>query len=602
MLPLHVANQIAAGEVVERPASVVKELVENAVDSGAERIEVTVTAGGRKLVSVADDGCGMVRDDAILAIERQATSKIRQAEDIEHISTLGFRGEALPSIASVSRFLLRTRTSASDVGTEVEVVGGTLRDVRDCGCPVGTTVEVRDLFFNLPARRKFLRTYQTEQAHIRAQFIVQALANPALAFNLRSDGDYLHRLPACEVFEDRLRDIYGNERIGQLRKVEGGSRNILVTGYVALPSWTRKDRSEQFIFVNKRPTSAPLLYHALREAYPAIEGDRKPALFLFVDLPPALVDVNVHPTKREVRFRRPAEVRDAVRLAVEQALESGVAGRIAPAITAAADLQPESQTLTGDQIQPSESRFQAEDTAPVPAAPRLNPVQNLPFAQSELSRRKRPLSPEDSPGTQATIAAPENAPWAWCRDLGPLGEQYILLETDEGLVVLDPRAAHARVLYERLLREDAAHPSLSQQLLLPQSVELPPADAQRVRSYMRVFQSMGFGISEQDADAFLIDALPDILADSSCRTLLIDIASAIEQAGPRKGRERWREETIAGAAAFSASRALIQLDAAARTDLIAGLLTCRMPYTCPRGKPTMVFTSYQELARRFGTN
>lgn len=597
MLPLHVANQIAAGEVVERPASVVKELVENAVDAGAARIDVTVTAGGRKLVSVADDGCGMVRDDAILAIERQATSKIRSVEDIEHIRTLGFRGEALASIAAVSRFLLRTRPAEAEAGTEVEVVGGTLRDVRDCGCPAGTTIEVRDLFYNLPARRKFLRTYQTEQAHIRALFVVQALARPDLAMSLRSDGQDLYRLPPCPAFEDRLRDLYGAERMRELRPVQGGGAEVRVSGYVALPSWTRADRAEQFLFVNRRPTAAPLLYHALREAYPPLEGDRKPVVFLFVDLPPEWVDVNVHPTKREVRFRRPAEVRDAVCNAVAQTL-----GRSAPTTAPHPPSAPPSAPPPAPAGPHPAPGGAAPAAAPPAAAPRRNPEQPLPFARPAAGVAAAPRAPAIPPpaADPAVFAAPAGAPWTWCRDLGCLGDQYVLLETDDGFVVLDPRAAHARVLYERLLRRDRAQPALSQRLLLPQAADLPPADAQRVRTHLGVFQAMGFGIAALDADAFLVDALPDVLGEVPCRPLLIDIARALEEAGPRKGREHWREEAIARAAALSAVKNAARLDAASRARLLEDLARCRMPYTCPRGRPTMVFTSYRELSRRFG--
>ncbi len=594
MLPLHVANQIAAGEVVERPASVVKELVENAIDAGATRIDATVTAGGRRLISVADDGCGMVRDDALLAIERQATSKIRTVEDIEHIRTLGFRGEALASIAAVSRFLLRTRPAEAEAGTEVEVLGGTLRDVRDCGCPVGTTVEVRDLFFNLPARRKFLRTYQTEQAQIRALFLVQALAHPDLAMSLRSDGQDLHRLPPCPAFEDRLRDLYGAERMRELRPVQGGGGEVRVSGYVALPSWTRADRAEQFLFVNRRPTAAPLLYHALREAYPPLEGDRKPVVFLFVDLPPEWVDVNVHPTKREVRFRRPADVRDAVCRAVAQAL-----GRSsAIPIPSSAPLPLDGAAAPAPA--PAEHASAAATPPPPAALPRRNPEQPLPFARPATPSAQAAPPHAPAPAEQALFAAPEGAPWAWCRDLGCLGDRYVLLETDEGFVVLDPRAAHARVLYENLLRRDRAQPALSQRLLLPQAVELPPADAQRVRTHLGVFHAMGFGIAALDADAFLVDALPDVLGEVSCRLLLIDVALALEEAGPRRGRQHWREEAIARAAALSAVQGAASLDAASRARLLEDLVRCRMPYTCPRGRPTMVFTSYRELSRRFG--
>ena len=297
LLPVQVANKIAAGEVVERPASAVKELVENALDAGAAHIEVMVTAGGRKLIEVRDDGMGMNRDDALLSIERQATSKLRDVDDIERIATLGFRGEALPSIASVSRFSLATCRRGETVGTELTVIGGRLQDVKDAGVPPGTTVAVRDLFFNVPARRKFLRAYETEQAHIRTVFILHALAHPETGLLLKVDGREAYRLPANSSLEDRVRDLFGAEFVASLRPVDRTLAGVRVHGFAGLPTLTRTDRTEQYIFVNRRPASASVVPHALREAYPPLETERKPVVLLFIDLDPELVDVNVHPTK-----------------------------------------------------------------------------------------------------------------------------------------------------------------------------------------------------------------------------------------------------------------------------------------------------------------
>ena len=632
-----VANQIAAGEVVERPASVVKELVENAIDAHATRIEVIVTAGGRKLVSVADDGVGMVRDDALMCLERQATSKIRTSEDIAAITTMGFRGEAIPSIASVSRFRLRTRPRALDAGTEVEVVGGQLVDVRDCGCPAGTLVEVRDLFFNLPARRKFLRTYQTEQALVRTMFNTLALANPGIAFSLKSDGMLLHELPPCDSFEDRLRDLYGPELFERLRPVDASLAGVRVWGFAGLPDCTRADRSEQFFFVNHRPATAPAIHAAVREAYPPLDAGRRPVFFLFLDLDPASVDVNVHPAKREVRFRQPAAVREAVILALRRALvapgapeptggpgdftpqwdasPAGGPGNPAPpwgATSPAGELggqrppsfapvaplveRPLPFPLPDDPLAP---------TVPLPQRPAFPLPSGATPPQTE-SGNPAPLpstpQPPTSQGAPAPIyEAPAGAPWKWCRPLGMLGDGYALLETDDGLVVLEPRAAHMRVLYENLLDAAAAEaPPPSQRLLLPESVELPPLDAARVRARLAVFRAMGFGIEPLDGDAFLVDALPPLLSGVPCRTLLADIASGMEEVGAKKGRERPVEEAGARAAAKAAVPTRARLDPAELRHLVQALARCRMPYTSPFGKPTVVLFSYRELSRKFG--
>ena len=334
VLPIAVANKIAAGEVVERPASVVKELVENALDAGAKSIKVVISQGGRKLASVLDDGCGMSRDDAVLSLERQATSKILDVEDIEMIDTLGFRGEAIPSIASVSRFSITTRRRDSDEGTFLQVNAGTLAEVRAAGCPPGTLVEVRDLFCNVPARRKFLRSYATEEGHVRSVVAVHALAHPAVGFTLVSDDREVFRLAPAAAPADRVRDLFGEEFFERMLQIPeigrgGGAADagVSVSGFLEMPNLSTPTRREQFVFVNGRPATSPSIAYALKEAYPRRPGDVRPAAILFIELPPNQVDVNVHPTKREVRFRDNVAVRKAICDAIERTLSAGRAGR-----------------------------------------------------------------------------------------------------------------------------------------------------------------------------------------------------------------------------------------------------------------------------------
>ena len=350
VLPLHVANKIATGEVVERPASVVKELVENAIDAGAKKIAISITQGGRKLVSVQDDGCGMTKDDAVLSLERQATSKILDVEDIEQIDTLGFRGEAIPSIASVSRFSITTRRADSDEGTFLQVNAGILAEVRSAGCPVGTLVEVRDLFCNVPARRKFLRAYVTEENHVKTIFTVHALAHPRIGFSLTIDGRELYRLAPTENLTDRVRDLFGADFLDSMRTIPGRGKDsaapishatpagdaeslplrqspVAVSGLIEIPNLSTPTRRDQYVFINGRPATAPSIAYAIREAYPRHQGDTKPAAILFLDLPPTQVDVNVHPTKREVRFRDNVAVKQAIIEAISRALAPGVPSR-----------------------------------------------------------------------------------------------------------------------------------------------------------------------------------------------------------------------------------------------------------------------------------
>jgi DNA mismatch repair protein MutL len=610
ILSVTVANKIAAGEVVERPASAVKELMENAIDAGATRIDVTVTAGGRKLVEVRDNGCGMNRDDALLCIERQATSKIRDVDDIERIDTLGFRGEAVPSIASVSRFTLKTRCAGDDAGTELCIVGGSLVDVRDAGVPVGTTVEVRDLFFNVPARRKFLRAFQTEQAHIRSVFTLHALAHPEIGMSLTADGRELNRLPAGASLEERIRDLFGPDFCEGLRNVDRCSGDIRVRGFAGLPTITRNDRSEQYVFVNRRPATAPVIAYALREAYPPLDGERKPIVLLFIDLPPGGVDVNVHPTKREVRFHKPADVREAIIAAIGDAIGRRPAAAPVP-VAPVASLERARPDADPFAAAAPTLRTLVPEAAARPLAPEAGfqpPKEPFPYpAPVPL-----PTSVSGTPPASAVPAAPtgtglplfeapENgSPWRWCRVLGQTAGRYLLLETDGGYVTLDPRAARERVLYERLMARHKAGETVSQPLLIPETVQLAPADAARLRKHVSVVQSLGFGVEDFGDDHFKVDALPDGLSNVSCRELLGNIAHDLENAGTRRGSEKWREELVAQAASRAAAGGDLALSNEEAEKLVAELVRTQMPYTCPRGRPTMIFTSYRELDRKFG--
>ena len=590
VLPVHVANKIAAGEVVERPASVLKELVENALDAGATQLDVSVTAGGRKLIAVNDNGCGMNRDDALLCIEAQATSKIQDVDDIEHIDTLGFRGEALAVIASVSRFKLTTCESDDEVGTEVTVAGGKIQDVRDVGCPVGTRIEVRDLFFNVPARRKFLRTHQTELAHVRSGFMVQALACPRAGLCLNVDGREIYRLAGEGEFEDRLCDLFGPEYSENLVPVrhEGGS--LTISGYISQPAWSRADRDEQFIYVNRRATSAALIGYAIREAYrTCMPKDRHPAVFLHVGIDPGQVDVNVHPTKREVCFRKPGEVRDVLIAAMDSALGSNGT----PGFTGTLQSEPKTRPGgTGIQM-----RIENLPETPVFHYPR---AQHVPADDGGMAFAPQNDAPPASKVAPADEDNTFDSPWSWCRVVGLVGGKFVVLETEDGYIVMDPRAAHERVLYERFLADVAKDKVSSQSMLIPETVELQPRDALRVRKQVDLLKSMGFGVSEFGGDAFVVDAMPAYFSDASSTSLLLEVAAGLETAGARKGQGRWREEAVAKAACHAAVNSRDKLKREEIEQLVVDLARTAMPYTCPRGRPTLIFTSFKELGNKFG--
>ena len=582
ILPDHVANKIAAGEVVDRPASVVKELVENALDAGATQIGVDVVAGGCKSITVSDNGSGMSRDDALLSVERHATSKIRDADDIENVSTLGFRGEALAAISAVAQFSLATRRADAVGGVEMVMSGGKMQDVRETGCPPGTTIHVRHLFYNIPARRKFLRSEQTELAHVRQVFLVYALSYPEVGFVLIVDGREIYRLAAGAAVEDRIRELFGVDFEKSLRPIKFHAGDITVSGYAGLPQASRADRTEQYIFINRRPAAAPMLSHALAEAYHTLlPKGRYPVLFLYIEMEPSMVDVNVHPAKKEVRFRKPAEVRDAVIDAIRQALSSP---REYPAGTP-------SPVKVVTAIQPLIS---------IPDLPKSNTFAypRLPMVPSEAVKKAAAVIVP----TEGQVAAPESAsrPWSWCRVLGQVGGLYVVMETEDGLVLMDPHAAHERLLFERYMKEITANRVSSQGLLAPLTVELLPQNAQRVRENLSLLKMMGFGISEFGGEAFLVDALPTCIGDASASDLLTAVAQSLERGGARGGTERWAEEDVAQAACKAAVKARDRLTLHEIEQLVVDLAGAEMPYTCPHGRPTVIFMSYNELHKKFG--
>ena len=636
VLPLHVANKIAAGEVVERPASVVKELVENAIDAGAKTVKIAITAGGRKLVAVQDDGCGMTRDDAVLSLERQATSKILDVNDIEEIDTLGFRGEAIPSIASVSRFTITTRRHESDEGTLVQVNAGILAEVRAAGCPPGTLVEVRDLFCNVPARRKFLRAYVTEENHVKTIFTVHALAHPEIGFTLVVDGRELYRLAPAASAQDRILDLFGKDFVAELLPLGDGEdarretedagkdfrretgdanrtkderrKTIRVTGFIERPNLSTPTRRDQYVFINGRPATAPSIAYALREAYPRQSGDTRPAAILFIDLPPNQVDVNVHPTKREVRFRDNVAVKQAIVAAVETALGQRPLPNDARQETS--DVTSPVSCLTSSPTSPV-SCLTSSTPSPVSrlASSPASPVSRLSSSPAAVpAPAPVPLEFAIEPGST------QSKPWQWFKFLAQSASGYLLIETDAGIVTINPHAARERIAFERLLSYSAnrtpdqsnnpppEQSNISQTLLIPETVRLSPPDFARVKAALPAIESMGFQLEEFGTDTFKVDAVPQLIGSLSPATILSTIARDLAESASRRGGERWREELIAKSVARSFAGAKMTLTEDGAVKLIEELCACRMPYVCPRGKRVMIFTSTRELDRKFERN
>jgi len=592
LLPDNVVNMIAAGEVVERPASVVKEIMENSVDAEATRIDVTVAGGGVRLISVKDNGSGMNPDDALLCLERHATSKIKNVEDISRINTMGFRGEALAAIASVSRLRLTTCERGAAVGTEITMTGGKLGEVKEAGMPAGTCVEVRDLFFNTPARRKFLRSHQTEINHIKTAFLLQAMAHPEISMSLKIDGEAVYELPAGSI-EDRLRDIFGGEYLKNFCHTDYEEKGIKVAGYVSVPSFHRSDRQEEYFFVNKRPVSAPVLFNAIKEAYRTlIPHDKYPLFFLFIEIDSAQVDVNIHPTKREVKFRKANDVHDVVAAAVRKGLGiSETKGKDVFPIPA----QPISTFSAGIQ-----QKLEISDMPVAPAFqyPRinLNAATAVPSQKSYDNGKDNQHDKEKREREEYT----GQSPWVWCRVLGQIGGLYVVLETSDGLVLMDPHAAHERVMFERFMSEVEKKDVKVQGLLIPETIEMPPADVGKIRKYISVLRNMGFGISEFGNNSFVIDSIPSCLGKVNIIELLREMALEIEAAGGKAIRKGWSEEIVAQAACKAAVKAKNILSLEEIEQLVKDLAVAKMPFSCPHGRPTMILTSFRELNRKFG--
>jgi DNA mismatch repair protein MutL len=682
LLSEQVANQIAAGEVIERPASVVKELVENALDAAALHVTVEIQAGGRSLIRVTDDGVGMSRDDALLCFERHATSKIQCAEDLNAISSMGFRGEALPSIASVSRLSLTTREKDDDSGeaTRVQIEGGRIIAVRSASGPPGTCVEVRQLFFNLPARRKFLRSNDTERAHIQHYLLLAALAFPEVGFTFLNDQRLVWQLPPLpmpdspearlEALRERLRALYGAELnlvpvtartnlhpTDNPQTDESGAAGasslseLLVWGFIGAPGVSRATREDQHIFVNRRPIEHRGLNFALVEGYhTALMKGRYPVCCLFLELSPAEVDVNVHPAKREVRFRAEYAVRAAVTDAIRQALigwhaRQGTFGQI---ISKTAPAPSEPSRVKSPQTQPATGLQPGTTESAVPVRPRPHETQTPPPHTPEPAQYPKqaerktdptstvaPAEPQDVSAARpeadaakqigseliATTTVDKTSPFAAAqsgastsqttagpvpllavplRMVGVIGHLYVLFESDRGLVLLDQHAAHERVLYEQMLNRLQQGQAPSQRLLLPATVELSPRDAQFVKEQLATLNRLGIGLSEFGESTFLLDALPPYVKAKEARQFVIEVIDELKATGQAVNELRLGEEMIARTVCRHAVKAHDPLDLPELEALVAELRRCTMPYTCPHGRPTLIEINYREIEKKFG--
>ncbi|NOX98406.1 MAG: DNA mismatch repair endonuclease MutL [Verrucomicrobia bacterium] len=602
------ASQVAAGEVVERPASVVKELVENSIDAGAKNIEVRVQRGGIALIRVADDGCGMNRDDALMCVERHATSKLKSKEDLGAISTLGFRGEALPSIASVSKFRLTTREAGEVQGTEVTINGGKMVAVKDGGEPPGTQIEIRSLFYNVPARRKFLRTENTEYSHVEQQVRLQAIAHPECRFALVRGERLVFQLPATDQLLERIRGLAGNALAGELLAIEPHERNgVRVHGYIGPPGMGRPNRTQQLVFLNGRPVEAGVIHYGLREGYhTALMKGQHPVTFLFIEIDPSKVDVNVHPAKKEVRFHDGNSVRDAVIEAVQKTLQSElkrpVSGEILRAQTALRT------TFTPDEERSTDSTSEASQGELIPQREQHSlrndwaeksegeaaVTQELPGGAAENSEQRVNEAPADKYG-ESSGPKPEDF-----RILGVLGKLYVLMESKDGLALMDQHAAHERVLFEEMKKRMEEEGVPTQRLLIPVTVELPPNDLDLVTRNLDVLERLGIVAEPFGGSTLKIDSLPTFFRSDEPLGFIYAVIEELQAASSKMSDLRLGEDLVATTVCRHAVKANDKLQGPELDKLLEDLLECEMPYCCPHGRPTLIQISYGELEKKFG--
>ena len=578
-----VANQIAAGAVIERPAAVVKELVENALDAGATRIEVEFRHGGRALMRIEDNGHGMTRDDALLALERHATSKIAEAADLDRLHTFGFRGEALPSIASVARFELQTRPADRDAGTEILVNGGKFVHVRECGRPVGTRIEVTHLFNSVPARRKFLKTDQTEAAHIVQCVRLYALASPRVAFTLIEDGREIFRSPECTTLVERVEEIFGRQVADAVVPIESSESGLKLSGLIGRPGVGRATRHEMIVFVNGRPVDSRTLNYALIESYhESLPKGRYPLAFVFFDCDPAAVDVNVHPAKREVRFRSEPQVRSFVIRSVLQRLRE-LGGPIAPATTAGPAILPSglAPLVVPQAVRPA-------------AAPAVWPPPMV--RGTERPAMSPPAPPLPAAPTANPASKIQSLHW---RFVGLAHGSYALFETEAGLVLLDRRAAHERVWFDRLVAQFSEGSVPSQRLLLPLPLELDPIAAALLIDRLKFLNGHGFELAEFGRNFFRVEGVPAWMEPADAEPFLRDVLGALRDGRLPEGNLALARAELARLAAAKAVRLPGSPGEVELRSLLGELFATPTPLTSPSGRPTFIEINHGELARRF---
>lgn len=636
-LSASVINKIAAGEVIERPSSVVKELLENCIDAGATRIDVAIEKGGIELIRVSDNGHGIAPDQLQLAVTSHATSKIDDADDLFHVGSLGFRGEALASIAEISRFLLRSRTAADDAGYELEVNGGQMGEVSPCGCPLGTTVEIRDLFYNTPVRRRFLRTTQTEIGHIGEAFTRIALGFPHIHFTLSHNGRVLHELPVSHDLRDRIGRFFGPEIQNALIPIVSEDSGVELSGFVVDPTHSRSHNRMQYLFLNGRHIRDRSLQHALGEAYRGLLlHGRCPIAFLRMDMPAEMIDVNVHPAKLEVRFQNGGQLYSQLLGTIRRIfLTTDLTARIDPAIAGQADaaanrardFQPDAQRNPLPS-QSSHSGFDSSDRQPSPSERQqsiaFQPTQPLadPFSiggrgsathgsqdqpdlslagnpQADLSNEQSELRGDNQIPSPALPAFRAHPPQTHRPLAMQIHNRYLVTETEEGVIVIDQHALHERILYEELRKKVLAGKLEKQNLLVPEPIHLTASEAALVLEQTELLLQLGIQVEPFGGDTVLVSAYPAMLANYSPSEMVRQIVDMLAEGGKRPDRRDILDSLLHMISCKAAIKAGDRLAPEEITLLIEHRQYCQDSHHCPHGRPTALVFSREELDRRF---
>ncbi|NHA14778.1 DNA mismatch repair endonuclease MutL [Thioalkalivibrio sp. XN279] len=586
-LPPQLIDQIAAGEVVERPASVIKELVENSLDAGAGRVELEIEGGGLRRCLVRDDGNGIPRDELALALSRHATSKITSLEDLERVGTLGFRGEALPSIASVSRLTMTSRAAGAEAAWTVEVDGGSLAAPAPAAHPSGTTIVVRDLFYNTPARRRFMRSERTEAGHVERVARRLALSRFDAGFSLRRDGRALFELrpaPDAAARARRVAELCGETFAAHMMEVEYGAAGLRLSGWLGLPTFSRSQPDLQYFFVNGRMIRDRLVTHALRQAYAdVLFHGRHPAYVLYLEMDPALVDVNAHPTKHEVRFRDARSMHGFIYKVVESALAGT---RPAAGVGAPPPATPRFSAPGAEA-----SGWQRPHQGAMPLAVRDAPEPTQPDAGAHPRAATVPVA--------GAAPAPQDDSPALGYAVGQLGGVYILAQNRAGLVVVDMHAAHERVLYERLKNALSGDAAAGQPLLVPLSVRVSPQEAELAEAMQEALAAVGLVIDRRGPDVVVVRQLPALLANADAESLLRDLLSDLAEQGSSRRVEERMNEVLATMACHGSVRANRQLTLAEMNALLRDMERTERADQCNHGRPTWTQLSMAELDKLF---